>query len=210
MPRLSNPYRQIPRILSLMNSAVAEGIGRLQQNRTAAGVLLFAILLAHFSGVRALNPPGLFGLSQDDTLYFSSAKALAEGRGYVLPSLPGCPAATKYPVLYPWLLSWVWRLDASFPGNLFWGVTLTYLFSVAAILLSYHFGRSSLGLSRLSSLAVTGFLALHPTFIFYSARLMSDVPFAALTMCLLLFACAAVRSSAARWSLLAGLVCSLS
>ena len=193
-----------------MATAVAEAVRRLEQNRIAAGLILLAILAAHLSGVLALNPTSLFGLLQDDTLYFSSAKALAEGRGYVLPSLPGCPAATKYPVLYPWLLSWIWRLDANFPGNLFWGVTLTYLFSVATILLSYHFGRSSLGLSRLSSLAVTGFLALHPTFIFYSARLMSDVPFAALTLCLLLFACAAVRSSAPRWSLLAGLVCSLS
>src|SRR5262245_37444705 len=192
-----------------MATAVAEAFRRLQQNRIAAGLILIAILAAHFSGVLALNPASLFGLSQDDTLYFSSAQALAEGRGYVLPSLPGAPAATKYPILYPWLLSWVWRLNPNFPGNLVCGVTLTYFFSVAAILLSYHFGRSSLGLSRLSSLAATGFLALHPTFIFYSARLMSDVPFAALTLCLLLCACAALRSSAARWSLLAGLVCSL-
>ena len=192
-----------------MATALAEAIRRLEQNRIAVGLILLAILAAHFSGVLALNPPSLFGLSQDDTLYFSSAKALAEGHGYVLPSLPGTPAATKYPILYPWLLSWVWRVDPNFPGNLFWGVTLTYLFSVAAILLSYHFGRNSLGLSRLFSLAITAFLALHPTFIFYSARLMSDVPFAALTLCLLLFACSAVRSPAPRWSLLAGIACSL-
>jgi 4-amino-4-deoxy-L-arabinose transferase-like glycosyltransferase len=192
-----------------MDTAVAEAFRRLQHNRIAAGLILIAILAAHLSGVLALNPASLFGLSQDDTLYFSSAKALAEGRGYILPSLPGSPAATKYPVLYPWLLSWVWRLNPNFPGNILWGVTLTYFFSVAAILLSYYFGRNSLGLSRLSSLAVTAFLALHPIFIFYSARLMSDVPFAALTLGLLLFACTAVRSPSPRWSLLAGLVCSL-
>src|SRR5215470_5589072 len=186
MPRRSNPYRQIPRILSLMNSAVAEGIGRLQQNRTAAGVLLFAILLAHFSGVRALNPPGLFGLSQDDSLYFSSAKALAEGRGYILPSLPGAPAATKYPILYPWLLSQVWRLNPNFPANLSWATALTYFFSLAAIFLCYFFCRNALGLQRLQSLAVACFFALHATFVFYSARLMTDVPFAALTLCFLL------------------------
>jgi hypothetical protein len=210
---MARPFRlrlSIPFIRKLMETAVAEAVRRLQQNRIAAGVILLVILAAHLSGVLALNPPSLFGLSQDDTLYFSSAKALAEGRGYVLPSLPGSPAATKYPILYPWLLSWVWRLDRNFPGNLLWGVLLTYFFSVAAILLSYHFGRNALGLSRLSSLAVTAFLALHPTFVFYSARLMSDVPFAALTLCLLLFASAAVRSSSPRWCWFAGLACSLS
>ena len=210
MPRPSNPYRQIPRILSLMNSAVAEGIGRLQQNRTAAGVLLFAILLAHFSGVRALNPPGLFGLSQDDSLYFSSAKALAEGRGYVLPSLPGSPAATKYPILYPWLLSWVWRINPTFPANLSWAIALTYFFAVAAILLCYLFCRSSLHLQRLQSLGVTAFLALHPAFIFYSARVMTDVPFTALTLCFLLLASrAAEPETSVKWAVWAGLVASL-
>jgi hypothetical protein len=192
-----------------MKSAFAEAVRRLQQNRIAAAIVLLTTLLAHLSSVVALNPPSLFGLSQDDTLYFSSAKALAEGRGYILPSLPGAPAATKYPILYPWLLSWIWRLNPNFPANIAWGVTLTYFFSVAAIALSYLFCRSSLQLSRLSSLAATAFVALHPTFIVYSARVMSDVPFAALTLCLLLFGCATVRGSSPRWSLLAGLACSL-
>src|SRR5262245_12039587 len=191
-----------------MKSAVVEAIRRLQQNRVAAAVVLLAILIAHLSGVLSLNPPSLFGLSQDDTLYFSSAKALAEGRGYILPSLPGTPAATKYPVLYPWLLSLVWKLNANFPANLWGAVALTYAFSVAAIVLTYLFCRS-LEVSRLQSLGVTGFFALHPTFIFYSARVMTDVPFTALALCLLVLARQALRKPSLRWSCLAGIACSL-
>jgi hypothetical protein len=210
MFRPGKPLRQIPHVLSLTKSAVAEGIGRLQQNRASAGVIVVAILLAHFSGVRALNPPSLFGLSQDDSLYFSSAKALAEGRGYVLPSLPGSPAATKYPILYPWLLSWVWRINPDFPANLSWAAALTYFFAVAAILLCYLFCRNSLQLPRLQALGVTAFFALHPTFIFYSARLMTDVPFAALALCFLLLASrAAEPETSVKWAVWAGLAASL-
>ena len=191
-----------------MKTAVVEAIRRLQQNRVAAGVVLLTILTAHLSLVLALNPPSLFGLSQDDTLYFSSAKALSEGRGYILPSLPGTPAATKYPVLYPWLLSLVWKLDANFPANLWGAVALTYAFSVAAIVLTYLFCRS-LEVPRLQSLGVTGFFALHPTFIFYSARVMTDVPFTALALCLLVIARQALRKPSLGWSCLAGIACSL-
>ena len=54
----------------------------------------------------------------DDAYYFGSAKALAQGGGYIIPNLPGGPPQTKYPVLYPWLLSWVWRWYPSFPSNI--------------------------------------------------------------------------------------------
>lgn len=193
-----------------MKSAFPESINRLQNNRFLAPIVLSAIVLAHLSGVLSLHPVSLFGLAQDDSLYFSSAKAIAEGHGYVLPSLPRAPAATKYPILYPWLLSLVWKLNPNFPANLSWAAALTYFFSLAAILLSYFFCRKTLHLQRLQSLAVTGFFALHPTFVFYSARLMSDVPFAALTLCFLLLASRAAEPGAsAKWAVWSGLAASL-
>src|SRR5574340_1031798 len=61
------------------------------------GFTLSAFLLY----LASLHMAGNFGRYHDDTLYFSSAQALAQGRGYILPSLPGNPPQTKYPILYP-------------------------------------------------------------------------------------------------------------
>jgi len=47
----------------------------------------------------------LVGVFYDDGQYASLAWALAHGRGYVHPNLPGTPAAVHYPPLYPLLLS---------------------------------------------------------------------------------------------------------
>ncbi len=57
------------------------------------------------------------GLFHDDGIYAVTAKALAEGRGYRLLSLPTNPVQTKYPPLFPLLLAAVWRLAPAFPQN---------------------------------------------------------------------------------------------
>ena len=43
----------------------------------------------------------VLGQFYDDTLYMSIGKGLAKGGGFVMPSLPGTPSQTKYPILYP-------------------------------------------------------------------------------------------------------------
>ena len=58
------------------------------------------------------------GIFHDDGIYVVTARALAEGQGYRIISLPESPPQTKYPILFPWLLSLVWRLAPSFPDNL--------------------------------------------------------------------------------------------
>src|ERR1041385_1590634 len=81
-------------------------------NRTILGWCGLAVIVVLYCLlVTSIHPTNLFGLMEDDTIYFSSAREIAQGHGYVLPNLPGQPAATKYPILYPWLLSWVWRLN---------------------------------------------------------------------------------------------------
>jgi hypothetical protein len=59
-----------------------------------------------------------FGEGHDDAILFGSAKSLADGNGYRIASLPSAPFQTKYPPLYPALLSVVWRVYPDFPGNL--------------------------------------------------------------------------------------------
>ncbi len=93
--------------------------GRGPRRGAAVTVLSLAVICAATVwSLYRLDPVALFGLAHDDTLMMSSAKALAEGRGYIMPSVPETPRQTKYPVLYPWLLSLVWRWHPAFPSNL--------------------------------------------------------------------------------------------
>lgn len=56
----------------------------------------------------------------DDGIYLITAKALAEGKGYVIDSLPEPLAQTKYPILIPALMAAVWKVAPEFPANLPW------------------------------------------------------------------------------------------
>src|SRR5437870_12014220 len=82
---------------------------------SAFAIILLAIALAF----RALNHHlPFFGLYQDDAIYVVTAKSLAEGHGYRILSLPGEPFQTKYPILYPLVLSVIWKTYPDFPHNL--------------------------------------------------------------------------------------------
>jgi hypothetical protein len=58
------------------------------------------------------------GQGSDDAVYWLTAKAIATGQGYVVPSLPSAPYAVKYPPLYPAFLSLAWRIGRDFPASL--------------------------------------------------------------------------------------------
>ena len=145
-------------------------------------IVLAVIVALYLSLVLHLHPTNFFGFSQDDTLYFSSAKAIAEGHGYILPSVPGTPPATKYPILYPWILSRVWRWNGSFPANLFAAVALNLGFGVAYLISAFFFLRKLPGASCSVALVLTVVCAVNPRVLFFSANLVSDIPFAAFTL----------------------------
>src|SRR6187399_1068389 len=63
----------------------------------------------------------------DDCVYMVSAKSLTDGGGYRIMSLPGEPAQTKYPPLYPLLLSLAWHIEPNFPGTLTYAAWLSWL-----------------------------------------------------------------------------------
>lgn len=60
------------------------------------------------------DPVGIF---YDDAIYLLTAKALAEGQGYVYPHLPGTPPAIHYPPGWPALLALLWKVLPPFPGS---------------------------------------------------------------------------------------------
>src|SRR5262245_54937 len=77
-------------------------------------LLLFGLLPFYYMAWAA---PGI-GLSHDDGIYLATAKALATGKGYTIISLPVEIRQTKYPMLFPLLLSFLWRVWPEFPQNI--------------------------------------------------------------------------------------------
>ena len=170
-------------------------------------ILILNLFLVYLAWIR---PWGYFGLYHDDTLYFSSAQALAEGRGYVLPSVPGAPAS-KYPVLYPWLLSWIWRFQPSFPANVVPAVWLTALFGCWFVVASFLYLRRLAGMGEWAALACAALCAFHPFYLFLSGAVLSDVPFLALALTAALVADSALaRASGSLPMAAAGLLAGLS
>lgn len=59
-----------------------------------------------------------FGAYHDDGIYTICAKALAEGKGYRIISLPMEPVQTKYPPGFPGILTGAFRIEPNFPKNI--------------------------------------------------------------------------------------------
>src|SRR5579862_1489120 len=80
------------------------------------GLVLAALAPSAYLAFRLRSMPHL-GYYHDDSIYWASAKSLADGRGYRISSLPGEPYQTKYTPVYPALLAIVWKLSPDFPAN---------------------------------------------------------------------------------------------
>jgi hypothetical protein len=174
-------------------------------------LVLACILAIYVYNVERWHPTAFFARLQDDSIYFSSAKALAEGQSYVIPSFPGTPRQTKYPLLYPYLLSWVWKWHPIFPDNLKYGVWITEFFGCWSLVAAFLLLRKLPGLTEASALLLTGLYALQPDFLRFSGSIMSDVPFAALLLTVLVLGDSATRSGAApRLAIAAGAFAGLS
>lgn len=144
---------------------------------------LAGILLLYIAFISRLHPTNLLGVQEDDSIYFSSAKAIAQGKGYILPSLPGePPAANKYPIFYPWMLSWLWRWNPSFPSNVRDAVALSVAFGLVYITFAFIFLRTSMKMGDAEAVLLTAFCAFQPVVLFRSATILSDIPFAALSL----------------------------
>jgi hypothetical protein len=93
---------------------IGEKLNKGSRTWLSIGIVLAGVGLIY--GVTPSRQP--FGKAHDDSIYVTTAKAMATGEGYRIVSLPYEPAQTKYPPLYPFLLSLIWRLSPNFPENL--------------------------------------------------------------------------------------------
>ena len=158
------------------------GSNRRRSSFVLAALALSSIAVVYVVTIVQLHPSNLFGLTGDDGIYMSSAKALAEGKGYVMPNLPGSPPATKYPVFYPWILSFVWRLNPVFPANLPLAIAVSVAFGVGFLMAAFAMFSSLGGFSRREALVLTAYLGLHPLVMFFGASVLSEMPFAFLAL----------------------------
>ena len=123
----------------------------------------------------------------DDCLYFVSAKSLVDGGGYRIASLPGEPSQTKYPPLYPLLLSVAWRINPQFPSNLTPAIWISWL-ALPALLLALASFYPRIGLSGWRTWVLLGLIAINPYTITFSATLLSELFFASLLIGALILA----------------------
>ena len=137
-------------------------------------------------------------------------KAIGTGEGYRYIHLPGEPAATLYPPLWPTLLSFVWRMSPEFPENvrvmkllnpLLLGVT-----AVGATLLATRLARVRPWLAALVAIAC---IAITPTLMVISG-LMSEPLGTALAVFALLAATVTIMRGRTRDAVIAGLLVALS
>jgi hypothetical protein len=138
-----------------------------------------AVYLWHFSDIPQ------FGGLHDEGLYYVSAKSLADGGGYRIESLPGEPAQTKYPPLYPLLLSVAWRIDPRFPQNLHLAAWISWLALPVMLVLSAAY-LPKLGVSGWLAWLLLCCIALNPYVIYYGSQLMSELLFLALILAAML------------------------
>ena len=85
----------------------------------------------------AFHAPAV-GIYHDDGIYLVTAKALAEGKGYRIISLTGEMLQTKYPILFPAVLSAAWKISPRFPENALFLKAIPFLFAMLWLWMTYR------------------------------------------------------------------------
>ncbi|HEX8986002.1 MAG TPA: hypothetical protein VF767_11230, partial [Bryobacteraceae bacterium] len=165
-------------------------------------ILLFALCVpTAYLAWNARDMPQ-FGLLGDDTVYFVGAKSLASGQGYRILSLPGAPAQTKYPPLYPLLLSPVWKINPQFPDNLRLAALLAWLpVPVLLVLARRYFAH--LGFGTKHAWILCALMAVSAPVVTFSLNLMPELAFTAVLVACVM---AADHETDARWVVAAGVL----
>lgn len=145
-------------------------------------VIAAIVLLNGLLSWMLLNPSGLDPIS-DEGAYATLAKALATTGEYRIVSMPGEPFHTKYPILYPWLLSLAWRVSPEFPANvglLRWisvCSTMGFLFLLFCLLKADD---------KTWALIIVALCALHPAILSISVAILSEAVYLLLSTVALL------------------------
>jgi len=175
-------------------------------------VALFLLLLvptAYFAW-RQADMPQFGRWIHDDSVYFVSAKSIAEGHGYRILSYPDTPFQTKYPPLVSLALAGVWKLNPHFPDNLVLGTLASWLLVPLLLWLCLRLFLAY-GFSEKQAWAMTALFAVNPYLAIFGSSMLSELPFTCLLiLCLLCCIRAAEERAPVRWAVLAGVTGGLS
>jgi hypothetical protein len=167
----------------------------------ALGLLLGAIA---FSGANK----AILGLFHDDGIYAVVGKAVAQGDGYRIVSLPSEPPQTKYPFVYPYLLASLWALDPSFPQNIALLKGLNVAIFVAIFYVAAIYYRRCVSGSNGTAVLFAVLLCCNPIIFGFTDYVLSDLWLVLLSLCALTLCAGAVadRARFSRLLLLAGVI----
>jgi hypothetical protein len=132
-----------------------------------------ALFVAYAIGFAA---PG-FDVYHDDGIYLVTAKALADGSGYKIISLPEPIAQTRYPPMFPLALAAVWKAFPRFPHNIYALKIVPFGFAVAWMWLVFVYLREKFGAVEPAVWIVILSVA-SPWVLFSSVAFMSETTFA--------------------------------
>ncbi len=179
--------------------------------KPASWILLALLLIPGLAQVWLQSDLPRFGDFHDDSIYFVTAKSLASGGGYRIESLPGEPAQTKYPPLYPLLLSLAWKWDPEFPRNLHAAAWISWV-ALPAVLAQLPLLFRRWGFSTGRTWLLTTVFAVNPYVALFSTQLLSEMLFLALLLAAILLVERSLDADAPRFLAFAagvagGLVC---
>ena len=141
-----------------------------------AGILAVCLL----AGAALRMQPGVVGVIDDDAVYSVTAKSLAEGHGYRLVNLPGAPPQTKYPILYPAVISLAWHAGSTVEERVAAMQAVTAVIAAFALALAYLFLVRFGIAARAPAFAACLLMTVSPNVLFYCAQTTSEMPFLAL------------------------------
>ncbi len=130
----------------------------------------------------AVSGPRAVGLWQDDAIYLCTAKSLTEGRGYRHIQIPETPLQTKYPILYPALLTPGFLFGPPYPRNLPWLLAPSALAAAGLVALAVHYWRKVFQEDWRLILLGAVLAACSPVLLSFVRFTMSDLPYAVLAM----------------------------
>jgi hypothetical protein len=184
-------------------SRIVDALEAIASERRGPWIAALVALVAALATMTT-DPIGVFN---DDGIYLLTAKALAEGQGYVYPHLPGTPAAIHYPPVWPMLLAAVWRFAPAFPENIAWFKLINPLILAASAAGATLLGRRMLGLSPLTALVAVVAATISIPVLLLNNLLLSEPLFLALLIPTLWMAERLVREGSIRTAAIAaGLV----
>jgi len=186
---------------------------KVTDNTASRAFAICAVILGVLLGGAAIwgaNKQAL-GLFHDDGIYTVVAKALYQGDGYRIISLPTAPPQTKYPFLYSYLLSWLWAINPAFPSNILLLKALNGGILVAIFFLAIGYYRRVIPAARLGALIFALLVCSNPILFTYTDYVVSDLLLVLLALAALFIARASTDSilstSVVRLSVISGLAC---